>query len=788
MSGLLKRGTTYRTRLLVEDNVNPSDLLQADDSGISAEDRREILAEIDRMTSDNGAGLSPDALTLSRATRRGFVFPLIVNLAMAAVVAGGLFGLYTYFRQEERARIEARREGASAQAELIRRIQEQAQAELRQKEQEIADIERRLGDIEARRAALETNLEEELARREAELRSELEAELAAERVRLEDEGIGQEAVEERLSVLEAEGNAEIEAELDELTAQAEAEQAELDESLAELQSEFQGELQQLEQERARILDRAREREAELRSDFEQQLDASREELTDARAELSALSERRERERQAANQIVGYYDEIRDEIRGNAYEEALTTIEQLRSYLSEDSIAALPAVAQRRETELFILSSLEQLVDEQQTARATDTDALIAQSRAVQEATRLVNEGNAAFEAGEVEEAEARYNEALNLIPAVAEGHRYFVSQQEEAIAELREQQSARSEAAETAVSEARASFAAADYGAALAAYREAIALLPQDAAPAEEIISEIRASAVSIADAETTEQQTQAAGEIFTSAEQARDAGEYRAAVDAYLQVAARFPRSRQMEEVPAAVRSTVEQATTELQDRIDVLQAGIADLEAENEELDEDGEDRREQLVLLRARNAELQTRVGELRSELDASAEELEALRTAEALEETLQEDRSDRPEQAALTRELREEIEQLRDIEEDYESLRRSYLAYANREDDILESGTDAARLQTKLLFDSFLASRPVREALPGLRDRIKAYDRAFEEAGRETALLDTVDIVYELSAHETTERKLAYLAERRRNTRDPNMTAFLDELEVLIRESS
>jgi uncharacterized coiled-coil DUF342 family protein len=786
MSGLLKRGSTYRKRLLVEDNVKPRDLLQADDSGISAEDRSEILAEIDRMTSDSRAGLSTDALTLSRATRRGFVFPLIVNLAMAAIVAGGLFGLYTYFQQEEQAQIDAEREGARAQAELIRRIQEQAQAELEQKEQEIADIQDRLGDIEARRAALETNLEEELARREAELRSELEAELAAERSRLEDEGVTEPTIDERIAVLEAEGNAEIEAELAELRAEAEAERAELDETLAELQSEFRGELQQLEEERAQILDEAREREAELRSEFEQQLSASQEQLTDAQAELSELSDRHEREQQAANQIVGYYNEIRNEIRGNDYGEALGTIEQLRGYLSEDSVAALPAVAQRREAELFILSSLEQLVEEQRTARSTDTDALIAQSRTVQEATRLVNEGNAAFEAGNVEQAEALYNEALNLIPAVAEGHQYFVSRQRDVIADLRENQIDRSEAAEAAISEAGASFAAADYGAALASYREAIALLPQDAAPAEEVISQIRESAVSIATAQTTEQQTQAAAPLFAAAEQAREAGNYQAAVDTYLQVAAQYPRSNQMTQLPGAVRSTVAQATGELQGRIDGLQSDIAELESENQELEAGSGERQEQLVSLRTRNAELQTRVEELRTELDETGEELDAaLSTAEALEEEQPQEAEAAP---ALTPELADEIEQLREVEEDYQALRRSYLAYANREDDILDSGTDAARLQTKLLFDSFLASRPVREALPGLRDRIKAYDRAFEEAGRETALLDTVDIVYELAAYETSERKLSYLAEQRQNTSDPNMTAFLDELEVLIRESS
>lgn len=787
MSGLLKRSTAYRKRLLVEDNVKPSDLLANDDSGISADERREILEEIERMTSDQRAGLSPDALVVSRAARRGFLFPLVVNVAMLAIAAGGLFGLYTFFEAREQQRVEQGREEISAQAELIRRIQEQAQAELEQKEQEIASIQQRLGDIEARRAALETNLEEELARREAELRAELEAELAAERERLELAGTAEPQIASRLAELESEGNAEIEAELDAIRAAAEAERAELDESLAQLESEFQGQLAQLRQERAEILQEAESREAELRGEFEQELATSEEELSAARAELEALSERRERERQAANQIVGYYDEIRTQIRADDYGAALTTIEQLRQYLAEDSVATLPAVQQRRESELFILSSLEQLVENQQETRTADADALIARARVVQEATRLVTEGNAAFETGNTAEAEALYNEALELIPAISESHQYFVDRQAEQIAVLQAQQSDRSEAAESAVEAGDAAFAAADYDAALASYREAVSYLPQDASPAGEIISRIRASAVTIADQQAVNEQSAAAAPVFAAAQNALSDGDYDAALEGFVTVAADYPRSRQMGDIPAAVGRTIAERTALLQDRIDTLSAEIETLEASNTELAEQAAEqettateRDEQLIALRSRNAELQTRVSELRTELDETADRLE---TAQAEADAAGEEPDTT---AVMTEQVREELEQLRTVEEDYEALRASYLAYADREDRILDSGTDAARLETKLLLDSFLASRPVRETLPGLRDRIKAYDRAFEQVGRETALLDTVDIVYELSTFDETPGKLAYLEQQRSATADPTMVAFLDELEVLIRQ--
>lgn len=791
MSGLLKRSTAYRKRLLVQGDVDPRDLLQQETSGISPRDRSEILSEIDRITSQHAAGLSSDALQITRAARRGFLFPLVVNLAMLLLAAGGLFGLYTFFERQEQELVREEPAAVAAQGELVRRIQEQAQAEVDQKEREIADIQERLSDIEARRAALAEDMEDRIAEREAALRAELETELSEARERLAAEGASDAAIAERLGEIRASERADIQSEIAQMRAEADAEQAALEENLAELETEYQQQLAELQNERQEILEEARQREAELRSGFEDRIAQSEEQLSAAQAELEALTRRRERERLAATQLIGFYTEIRDEIRGESWGAALATIEQTREYLAEESVAELPAIERRQEAEFFVLSSLESLVESRRQAREGGTESLIAQAEALREATRLVNEGNAAFDEGNVSLAEERYREALDVIPPISATHDYFMTQQGEIADQLRSAEEERAEAAQAAVGDARAAFGAGNYETALAAYEDALALLPQDAASADDIVSDIRQSGTILSDRAVVAAQTEAARAPYQSALAALGAGDYDGALSGFITVIDDYPRSRQMQELPAALEEAVATRVALLRENLGAVEAR---LEATQDEAQAEIEALAEENEQLRGRIADLDEELARTVSRLEASRQETQEAREAaaraqgeaeEAAEEaTRATARAENREAPALDEELQQELAQLRDIEERYRALVEEYEQYAEREDTVLASGTGAARVRTKLMLDSFLTSQPVRRTMPGIRERIKAYDRAFEEAGRETAILDTVDIVYELSTYEASEERLSYLRRERSRTDDPNMVAFLDELEVLI----
>jgi len=116
--------------------------------------------------------------------------------------------------------------------------------------------------------------------------------------------------------------------------------------------------------------------------------------------------------------------------------------------------------------------------------------------------------------------------------------------------------------------------------------------------------------------------------------------------------------------------------------------------------------------------------------------------------------------------------------------YLSLRDSYQRYARAEDRILTESGEFGRLRSKAMFDEFLGSAAVRELFPDLSERVRAYDTAFEAAGREDAMQDMIDIVGTLAQLPTTNR-MAFLESEIRAVDEASLVQdFLFELRDLI----
>ena len=98
------------------------------------------------------------------------------------------------------------------------------------------------------------------------------------------------------------------------------------------------------------------------------------------------------------------------------------------------------------------------------------------------------------------------------------------------------------------------------------------------------------------------------------------------------------------------------------------------------------------------------------------------------------------------------------------------------------ELMETEGDAALVEAKLHLNAFLAS--TEESFPGLWNRIKRYDGAFEKAGRSGALEDLNDLLYELSLRSRQPERQQFLdAEIRRRRGDSLMTRLLTELKGL-----
>lgn len=239
----------------------------------------------------------------------------------------------------------------------------------------------------------------------------------------------------------------------------------------------------------------------------------------------------------------------------------------------------------------------------------------------------------------------------------------------------------------------------------------------------------------------------EAARRLLDEAAAYTEEGNYIQAVSTYLNLMVRYPGSEHIAQVPKGITSILtsyDEELTELQQEA----ARISALAEERSGLISSLEERRRALEL---QLAELETRDPEV------------------PIPESV----------------LKEEIQELRDIEATISGLQQQYENYLRSVDqEALTRGDEEHLLNSKQSFDAFLLSPEAREIMPGLLEKIRIYDRAFERAGRRTALMETLEVVSELSLLSTPTERRAYLEKERASLQEEEMLDFIEELFYLI----
>ncbi len=392
-------------------------------STLPEDERREILSEIDRIASAAKIAVTPDTFTIP-ARYRGIRLPLLLNLAAALVLVGGVFGLFQLFQEED----ELLRAGGgvtmTAESRLIREIRREGEQRLEAKDSEIASIRSQLEEARRERSAIRAGIETRVRELEEQLRAELEAEIEVERLRLIREGVGEEDIERLLRDYERRRLVELRAEVEAYRAELEREQEERVAVLAALELELARNLEEARRERNAILEDARRRETELRSGYEQRLARLSEPVALAQQQVAALERQRETEELVQQQIAGFYERIRSAIAGADYRGALEVIGRFREYLVTDGAPGLPLVEQRRATELHILDSLTRLIEPLAVTERTEDDAedLLEAARRFEDITRLFAAAERAADAGDLDEADRLATAALARVPYDLEAH------------------------------------------------------------------------------------------------------------------------------------------------------------------------------------------------------------------------------------------------------------------------------------------------------------------------------------------------------------------------------
>jgi hypothetical protein len=135
--------------------------------------------------------------------------------------------------------------------------------------------------------------------------------------------------------------------------------------------------------------------------------------------------------------------------------------------------------------------------------------------------------------------------------------------------------------------------------------------------------------------------------------------------------------------------------------------------------------------------------------------------------------------------LEEEMQKKISRLENVERRYNRLVDNYKEYARQEDSLVAAQGERGLVQSKVHLNAFLSSS--EESFPGLWERIKRYDEAFEKAGRASAAQDLSDILFELSVRTRPESRDLFLeSEKTRYREVPEMVDLIDDLRVLVRE--
>ena len=880
MSGLFQKALEIRNHTQVEPGSEDEFVLD-EQSGISKEDQQEILEEIEKVSEESRISVTPETMVI-KAAKRGFVFPLLVNIFSIVLLAGGGFTLYYFFQRGETVLMEEGSAIASAEGKLIEELKKESEAALQAKNREINQIQSQLEDIDKRRLELQANMDEKIAARETELRGALDAELAAEREQLRQQGISEADITSRLNALETEKTAAVQQELDSFKRQAEEERLQGEEKLIALQNEYQQNLAQAEADRQRVREAAAAREAELRSQFDARTEELEQVTLEAREELNQLAAQQEKQTLAAGQLTGFYSRVKGDIQEGDFDGALENLDAIKEYLDDPSVATLPNMLQRREIELFVVDSISSLVKGEMRKAEVDTSSLIASAELLNDMKNRVIEGDTLFRQGNIAVAEAKYREALNLMPEINKAHSYFLVREDEA-------EQVRRQTLKDFLGRAEDAFGRGDYTVALDNYTKALAYLPEDAATVEKMISQVRRSGYELGIAELRAQDTSNAAGPLAAAEGLYNQEDYNGAILGYIDLIARYPKSSQVAAAVEGVNKSVEALETEAEARgtiatdgeaVAALQGDIAELEKTLEEknseiqdlqarldaqggdssaleesieeknqeiaalraqletasgdtsaleatieekdreirdlqakldaqggdssaLEESIEEKNQEIAALKAEIEKAKSDAGELQKELEERVASLtEELESKVALTETLQAEKQALEEEIAslnsqieqmqaeqasalenLDEELGKKISRLENVERRYNKLVDNYQEYATREDALLNARGEDALVQSKLYLNAFLTAS--EESFPGLWDRIKHYDEAFEKAGRASAAEDLSDILFEISVRVRPESRELFLESEKARYQDvPEMVDLIDDLTDLV----
>ncbi|HUJ74125.1 MAG TPA: hypothetical protein VL359_04665, partial [bacterium] len=328
--------------------------------------------------------------------------------------------------------------------------------------------------------------------------------LDEEKARLQKQGFTQAAITQRLAEAEKARTADFQKQLEAYRQSQEAQRALDEQNLKTLQNNFEANLQRANAEKQQALEDAQKRETALRGQFTQKTETLESTAAQAQAQLAAISAQRQKEDLVLGQLTGLYAVVQDQISHQLYDKALAGLGSLRDFINRPDVTVLPALAKRRDFDLFVIDSLSTYVQGEIDKAKVDTATLLQAASQFTTLRQQVNQAQDLLKAGKTADAEKAYSAALNLIPEVAASYAYFVGRDKEA-------EAAKEAHLTDALDRAETEFTAGNYLGAAAAYREAFSYLPITSERLDRAVSNLQSAGVALATARQVAAQTRSA-------------------------------------------------------------------------------------------------------------------------------------------------------------------------------------------------------------------------------------------------------------------------------------
>jgi hypothetical protein len=403
------------------------------DDAVTLNEKREILEKLDQAVAESSDLKKPDAPEFI-PRKKGRLFPILVNLCSIIITGLIIFLTFVYFgARRENLLLEASTY-FTAESAIIKEFKRESEEKLRKKDEKINRIRDQLDKLDHEQKVLRQNFEAALKIKEEELKRVMDGEINREKRRIEASGASIAVLEEKISEFASKKIIEYARELEEYKREMEVKLQKKEEEILGERERTKMLLVTAERERQQLVEETKKYEEELRAEYEKEKGIFIEKATLAEQRFAALSKLRQQEYLISDQVVSSYSTVQDKIEASNFQGATEELNELRELILDEALDSVPSVAKRRKVDLFIIDSLNEMI--QSKSAMLDNDSIARTTDLLFTVRDTMISAESLFEQGKHDEAKRLYYKAIADILTLSDESAFLENREGESVENL----------------------------------------------------------------------------------------------------------------------------------------------------------------------------------------------------------------------------------------------------------------------------------------------------------------------------------------------------------------